>query len=192
MSFFSSSTILSPSSLLSFPTTTPKSPPSIQQTRTWLVTTTAHPNSSASFASALRNLPRWIWRADSSPRPLNSVRYRAVTESTMISAKRASAIIDAAASSSWPWWSVLCARAYATLSSTSAGLRPKRSAICARRAGRKVPSVSIQRALPSAPPWSTGSWQVTQRVWQSWVLPQLRGFLFFFVWEEMEGVGRER
>ena len=42
----------------------------------------------------------------------------------MTRAKRESAIMEAAAMSSCPWWSVLCARAYATLSSTSLPMRP--------------------------------------------------------------------
>jgi hypothetical protein len=42
----------------------------------------------------------------------------------MMSAKRESSIMDADAMSSCPWWSVLCARAYATLSSTSLPIRP--------------------------------------------------------------------
>ena len=155
--------------------------------RAWLVTTTAQPNSSA---RRRRKRPRLFWRAASSPRPTYSTRYSAVTLSTTISAKRASDIMDAAAMSSWPWWSVLCARAYATLSSTSLGLSPylaprrggrsgarsdayteprgrlptrgragaaHLSAICMRRCGRKVPSVSMYIALPSPPPMSMGS-----------------------------------
>jgi len=56
----------------------------------WLVTTTATPNSSARRVRWRRNFPRCICRALSSPRPSYSVRYRLVTESTMITPKRAS------------------------------------------------------------------------------------------------------
>ena len=34
-----------------------------------------------------------------------------------------------------------------------------------------MPSVSINRHFPSPPPMSNGSWQVTARVWQIWLLP---------------------
>ncbi len=44
--------------------------------RTWLDTTTATPYSSASRCRPLRKRPRAICRADSSPRPLNSVLYQ--------------------------------------------------------------------------------------------------------------------
>ena len=67
---------------------------------TWLVTITATPNSSAMRASWRKNLPKCIWRALSSPRPSYSVRYKFVTESTIINAKRLSAIIPAAATRS--------------------------------------------------------------------------------------------
>jgi hypothetical protein len=59
---------------------------------------------------------------------------------------------------------------------------PKRSATARTRSGRNVPlvsseleqmrqahSVSMYATLPLAPPWSSGSWVVTQRVWHSWV-----------------------
>ena len=142
---------------------------------TWLVITTATPNSSASLCSARRNLHRCIWRALSSPRPSNSLRYSAVAESTMTTAKRESAIMPAAAVSSSSWWSVLLARAQATLSSTSLplmlklgeaavsatslhrGFLPHRSAMAVRRSGRNVPSVSMYSALPSPPPLERGS-----------------------------------
>jgi hypothetical protein len=55
------------------------------------------------------------------------------------------------------WWSALYARAYATLSSTSSPFSPYRSATASRRTGRKVPSVSIYKHLPSPPPISTGN-----------------------------------
>ena len=71
--------------------------------RTWFVTTTAQPNSSASLCKLRKKRPRWIWRADSSPRPLNSVLYSAVTLSTMMSANLESDIMDAACSRSWAW-----------------------------------------------------------------------------------------
>ena len=138
---------------------------------TWLVTTTATPYSSASRVRCLRNFPRCIWRALSSPRPSYSVRYRFVTESTMMTPKRASAIIPAAASRSSDWCSVLCALAYATLSSTAPGSMPNRSAIAISRCGRNVPSVSMYMALPSAPPCASGSWHVTASVWHSCVFP---------------------
>ena len=96
----------------------------IESKLTWLVTTTAQPYSSASRCRLRRKRPRLIWRADSSPRPLYSTRYSAVTLSTMMSEKRESAIMEAAAMSRLPWCSVLCALAYATLSRTSCAFRP--------------------------------------------------------------------
>ena len=63
------------------------------------------------------------------------------------------------------------ARAYAMLSRTAWPSRPKRSAICTHRSGRNVPSVSMNRHLPSPPPCSIGSWHVTASVWHSCVLP---------------------
>ena len=63
--------------------------------------------------------------------------------------------------------------AYATLSSTALGSIPKRSAMAMSLCGLNVPSVSMYMALPSAPPWSSGSWHVTASVWHSCVLPVL-------------------
>ncbi len=54
---------------------------------------------------------------------------------------------------------------------TSSPLRPYLWAIEINLCGRKVPSVSMYKALPSAPPFSSGSWHVTQSWWQIWVLP---------------------
>ena len=34
-----------------------------------------------------------------------------------------------------------------------------------------IPSVSMYKHFPSPPPMSTGNWQVTAKVWQSWLLP---------------------
>ena len=62
---------------------------------------------------------RHPWAAAAPPH-LNS----AVALSTMSTAKRESAIMLAACMSSCCWCSVLCARAYATLSSTSCAFRP--------------------------------------------------------------------
>mmetsp|Transcript_11446 Transcript_11446/g.29036 ORF Transcript_11446/g.29036 Transcript_11446/m.29036 type:complete len:214 (-) Transcript_11446:699-1340(-) len=101
--------MLPPMALMEGPANMP--PPSRLAATTWFVTTTATPNSSASRCSDRRNRPRWIWRTESSPRPLNSLRYKLVALSTTISAKRASAIMEAAATSSCAWCSVLCARA---------------------------------------------------------------------------------
>ena len=91
---------------------------------TWFVTTTAQPYSSASLWRLRRKRPRLIWRADSSPRPWYSTRYNAVTLSTMMSEKRESAIMEAAAIRRFAWCSVLCALAYATLSRTSCAFSP--------------------------------------------------------------------
>lgn len=76
------------------------------------------------WAHTVTHLPKWICRMQSSPRPLYSDRYRAVALSTITSAKRLSASIDAASCSNRIWCSVLWARAYATLLSTSSVLKP--------------------------------------------------------------------
>jgi hypothetical protein len=68
--------------------------------------------------------PSWFCRPASSPRPRYSTRYRAVALSTMMMAKRDSDSMLAAAASKSACCSVLCARAYATLSSTSSGFIP--------------------------------------------------------------------
>jgi len=39
------------------------------------------------------NFARWVWREESSPRPMKSVLYREVAESTMRREKRVSVII---------------------------------------------------------------------------------------------------
>jgi hypothetical protein len=49
-------------------------------------------------------------------------------------------------------------RAQATLSKTSEPDKPYRSATANKRSGRKVPSVSMYKHFPSAPPWSMGNY----------------------------------
>lgn len=78
---------------------------------TWLVTTTAMPNSSAILSSCLRNLAKWFCRLASSPRPVKSVLYRAVQESTMSSENLDSAIMPQAWLRSASWWSAVYALA---------------------------------------------------------------------------------
>lgn len=70
-----------------------------------------------------------------------------------------------------PWKLVTALSTVRMPAQTSSPLRPNRSAIAVSRWGRKVPSVSMYIAFPSPPPASRGSWQATQSVWQSWVLP---------------------
>lgn len=50
-------------------------------------------------------------------------------------------------------------------------IRTNLSATARRRSGRNVPSVSIHRHFPSAPPISIGNWQVTANVWHNWLFP---------------------
>lgn len=78
---------------------------------TWLVMTTAIPNSSASRCRFRINRAKCIWRAASSPLPEKSVRYSAIALSTIRSENRDSAIMADAWTSSAVWWSVLYARA---------------------------------------------------------------------------------
>lgn len=120
----------------------------------------------------------------------------AVALSTIIKAYRDSAIIAAAWTNSFVWWSVLYARAQATLSNTSFWLSLYRSATyedmkwchhtiillhffkyywnfrtANKRSGRNVPSVSMYKHFPSPPPWLIGNWHVTANVWHNCVLP---------------------
>lgn len=71
------------------------------------------------------------------------------------------------------WWSALYALAYATLSRTSSPLSPYLSATASKRTGRKVPSVSMYKHLPSPPPILTGNWHVTASVWHNCDFPVL-------------------
>lgn len=136
--------------------------------------------SSANRSRPRKNLAKCICRADNSPRPLKSVRYNAVAESTInsenltssnVSAsdqKRSggkregkmnldSAIIAPAWINKLVWWSALYALAYATLSNTSSPFIPYLSAIAKSRTGRNVPSVSMYKHFPSPPFISIGS-----------------------------------
>ena len=91
---------------------------------TWLVMTTATPNSSAMRCRRRRKSASFCCRAASSPRPEKSVRKSAVALSTTMSAYFTSAIMAQACSSSAIWCSLLKALAYTTFSSASSGFMP--------------------------------------------------------------------
>ena len=124
---------------------------------TWFVITTATPQASAKFIKARKNYARLIYLAASSALPEKSVLYRWVQESTTNRANLFSIIKAFAYISNLDYMSVLCARAYAILSKTIAGSSLNHLAIGTMFSGLKVPSVSMNIAIPSPPSNCTDS-----------------------------------
>lgn len=134
---------------------------------------TATLNCSASFMILLSTLPRTCCRSDNSPRPVKSFLKQAIMESMIRRECGLSIIIAAAKFRSEIKCSTVYPRAYLIFSRVYSPSSPYLSAILIILSGRNVPSVSIYMTFPLPPPFSLGSWVVTQRVWASWVFPVL-------------------
>ena len=141
---------------------------------TWFVYTTAMLNSSAILLSLARNWPSRCWRSErlaAADEIDPEVGHDAVDDQNLEGFLGEFARERVRALSIISWVNV---RATRMLSRTASESRLNRSAIWTMRSALNVPSVSMKATLAQPPPSSRGSWVVTARVWQIWVLPHLR------------------
>mmetsp|Transcript_8083 Transcript_8083/g.18083 ORF Transcript_8083/g.18083 Transcript_8083/m.18083 type:complete len:207 (+) Transcript_8083:451-1071(+) len=141
---------------------------------TWFVMTTAIWCSSAVCFRSLRSTLIRCCLSASSPRPLYSTRKGAISESITSTRNGCSTSISAAPLSASSTLSGLYARQHSTFSMMNFGSNPNRVAMGSILSGRKLPSVSMKSALPSAPPICSGWKQAMHSVTAIWLLPDVR------------------